>query len=29
MPQDKDFLPVYRETMDYAMKNGEMDPFRA
>ena len=29
MPQEKDFLPVYRETMDYAMKNGEMDPFRA
>ena len=28
MPQEKDFLPVYRETLDYAKKNGELSPFQ-
>ena len=28
MPQEKDFLPVYREPLTYARDNEELDPYR-
>ena len=28
MPKEKDFLPLYRETISYARENGELDPYR-
>ena len=28
MPQEKDFLLVYREPLTYARDNGELDPYR-